>query len=90
MKSLNLSSEFKKMDAFEFHWFLRKLNRETNEKLLIIICTDDINHAKRLKAIKENTNYDKLTFEIEIQATIEEYQKELNIFASGIKWIQKH
>ena len=90
MDEKNLSKEFEEMDAFEFHSFLRKLNRSTQNKLLVIIRTGDISKAKRLKAIKENPAfYDKLKFQFEIEATVQEYKTELNVFASGIKWIEK-
>ena len=89
MEEKDISKEFTEMDTFAFESFLNKLNREAQKELIVTIRTDDISKAKRLKAIKENTKYINLRFECEIQATIEEYQGELNIFASGIKWVKK-
>jgi hypothetical protein len=57
--------------------------------LFLTIHTDDISKAKRLKAIKENAKFEKLHFQCEIEATVQEYQQELNVFASGIEWIEK-
>lgn len=89
MEAKNISNEFERMDIFEFDKFLLNLNRWTQSELFLTIHTDDISKAKRLKAIKENMKFTKLHFQCEIKATVEEYQKELNVFASGIKWIEK-
>ena len=90
MREINISKEFKDMQWFEFDKYLRNLNKvrkETNEETLLIINTDNIKQAKRLKAMKEK--YGKFKYQCEIEATVEEYKTELNIFASWVKWINK-
>ena len=78
------------MDISNFDEFLKNLYRWTNEELMLVIATDDISCAKRLKALKEKHLYArKFHFDMTIKATIEEYKKELNVFASGIKFIEK-
>jgi len=89
MRTKDISKEFKEMKSNQFDDFLFDLTQDTKDKILFIIHTDDITQAKRLKAIKEDTSYENCKFEIDIAATIEDYKKELNIFASGIKWIEK-
>jgi len=89
MKSKDISKEFKEMKNHQFDDFLFDLSENTKDEILFVIHTDDITQAKRLKAIKEDTSYENCKFQIDIEATVEDYRKELNVFASGIKWIEK-
>lgn len=89
MNQKDISKEFKEMDVFEFNNFLRDLNKSTQDELFLTIHTKDISKAKRLKAIKENAKFTKLRFQCAIEATVQEYNQELNVFASGIKWVEK-
>lgn len=88
MLERDISKEFKEMDNTSFEDFLFDLSLETKDKILLTINTNDISSAKRLKAIKEYSE-DSLEFNIAITAIVEDYRKELNVFASWIKWVEK-
>lgn len=80
----DISSEFLAMDSFEFRDFLKTLKNEPS--LLITIDWIDVSTARRLKAFLESGRSQKRF--ATIRATDEQYNQELNVFASGVKWIR--
>ena len=84
----DISSEFLSMNAMEFLDFLRTQRKEP--ALSIIIDWEDVASAKRLKAFLED--FDAIQRGQKryaaIKATEKQYREELNVFASGVKWIK--
>ncbi|MBI2552691.1 hypothetical protein HYW17_05325 [Candidatus Uhrbacteria bacterium] len=77
----DISSEFLSMDTFEFMDFLRTQRNEPS--LSITIDWVDVPTARRLKAFLESGRGQKRS--ATIRATNEQYNQELNVFASGVK-----
>ena len=77
----DISSEFLSMDTFEFMDFLRTQKKEPS--LSITIDWKDVPTARRLKAFLESGRGQKRS--ATIRATDEQYNQELNVFASGVK-----
>jgi len=84
----DISKEFLEMEIHEFLAFLRSLRNEP--ALSIVIDWQGIWKARRLKAFLEE--YDALIKgqkrTAAIRATEEQHKEELNVFASGVKWIK--
>lgn len=80
--SKDISSEFLGMDAFAFSNFLRTAKNEPS--LSITIDWKDVPTARRLKAFLESGRGQKRS--ATIRATEEQWEQELNVFASGVKW----
>jgi len=85
---LDISQEFLSKDSADFNRFLRTLKDEP--ALSIEIDWVDKWNARRLKAFLEdsealNTGQKRTAA---IRATKEQYMQELNVFASGVKWIE--
>jgi len=83
-KPKDISDEFLNMDSLEFLSFLRTLRDEP--ALSITIDWKDVSTARRLKAFLEDFRaLGKQKRSATIRATDEQYQQELNVFASGVK-----
>lgn len=83
----DISQEFLSLDVFDFKDFLRTQKDEL--ALSINIDWIDIPTARRLKAFLEDSKaLGRQKRLATIRATKEQYQQELNVFASGVKWIQ--
>ncbi|MEK7532414.1 MAG: hypothetical protein AAB579_02320 [Patescibacteria group bacterium] len=78
----DISQEFLIMDTFAFLDFLRTMRSEPS--LSITIDWKDVPTARRLKAFLESGRGQKRS--ATIRATDEQYNQELNVFASGVKW----
>lgn len=80
----DVSAEFLSMSVFEFMDFLRTQRKEP--ALSITIDWIDVPTARRLKAFLEDSSaLGKQKRSATIRATDEQYMKELNVFASGVK-----
>ena len=77
----DISAEFLSMDTFEFMDFIRTQKNEPS--LSITIDWKDVPTARRLKAFLESGRGQKRS--ATIRATDEQYNQELNVFASGVK-----
>lgn len=83
----DISSEFLSMGVFEFSDFL--ITQRQEPALSITIDWVDVSTARRLKAFLEDFSaLGKQKRFVAIRATEEQYKKELNVFASGVKWIK--
>ena len=71
------------MDPVDFHAFLRENRKEP--ALSITIDWVDVHTARRLKAFLESAEKGQERTAT-IRATEEQYKRELNVFASGVKW----
>lgn len=81
----DISAEFLSMDAIDFWDFLRTQRNEP--ALSITIDWKDEPTARMLKAFLEYSGpVDKQKRSATIRATEEQYQQEMNVFASGVKW----
>lgn len=82
----DISQEFLTMDTFEFSDFVRTLRNEPS--LSIMIDWKDVPTARRLKAFLEDMRARERGQKrvATIRATEEQYEQELNVFASGVKW----
>lgn len=81
----DISAEFLGKDVFGFMDFLRTQRNEP--ALYIIIDWVDVPTARRLKAFLEDFHaLGKQKRSATIRATKEQYEQELNVFASGVKW----
>lgn len=81
----DVSAEFLIMNSFEFTDFLRTLRNEP--VLSIKIDWKDVPTARRLKAFLEDFSaLGKQKRSATIRATEDQYNQELNVFASGVKW----
>ncbi len=77
----DISQEFLTMDTFAFLDFLRTVRNEPS--LSITIDWKDVPTARRLKAFLESGRGQKRS--ATIRATDEQYNQELNVFASGVR-----
>ena len=83
--SKDISNEFLTTDIFEFMDFLKTQRNEP--ALSITIEWKDVPTARRLKAFLEDSRaLGKQKRLATIRATEEQYNQELNVFASGVKW----
>ena len=81
----DISSEFSSMDTEDFFVFLRSQRNEP--ALSITIDWVDVWAARRLKAfVDEYTETQKRS--ATIRATKEQFNEDVNAFASGVKWEQ--
>lgn len=82
----DISSEFLSMSAMEFLDFLETQKEEL--ALSIIIDWKNVSTARRLKAFLEDSSAIRRGQKryAKIRATEEQYNQELNVFASGVKW----
>jgi len=81
----DVSTEFLSMSPFEFMDFLRTQRQEP--ALSITIDWVDGQAARRLKAFLEDSSaLGKQKRSATIRATKKQYEQELNVFASGVKW----
>lgn len=83
--SKDITAEFEQMDAMEFQDFLRNLRKEP--VLSIITDWKDVWKARRLKAFLESIEPGQKRTAT-IRATKEQHDQEMNVFASGVKWIK--
>ena len=81
----DISSEFLTMDSGDFYDFLRTLKEEP--ALAVKIDWKDIFVARKLKAFLEDPHkpLEQRRFAT-IRASREQYNQELNVFSSGVKW----
>ncbi len=85
--SQDVSAQFLSMDAVEFYAFLRTMKKEPS--LSITIDWIDVATARKLKAFLEDfTAIGKQVRTAAIRATRAQHEQELNVFASGVKWIE--
>ena len=77
----DISAEFLSMDTFEFMDFLRTQRKEPS--LSVTIDWKDVPTARRLKSFLEGGNEQERS--ATIRATDEQYNQEMNVFASGVK-----
>lgn len=81
----DISAEFLKMEILDFMDFLRSQRNEP--ALSIVIDWVDVPTARRLKAFLDDSHaLGKQKRSATIRATKEQYEQELNVFASGVKW----
>ncbi|MHB9019755.1 MAG: hypothetical protein ACYC3G_02685 [Minisyncoccota bacterium] len=81
----DISAEFLKMESFDFLDLLETLENEP--ALSIKIDWVDIWTARRLKAfLEDHSTRGNQKRSVTIRATKEQYEQELNVFASGVKW----
>lgn len=86
----DISQEFLDMSTLDFFKFLREQRHEP----LLSITIDwrdeyGIQDARRLKAFLEDSNtreFGKQKRTATIRATKEQHEREMNVFASGVKW----
>lgn len=80
----DISAEFLSLSTFEFMDFLRTQRKEP--ALSIVVDWKDVSTARRLKAFLEDFSaLGKQKRSATIRATDEQYNQELNVFASGVK-----
>lgn len=79
----DISAEFLRMEPLYFLAFLRTQRQEP--ALTIAIDWVDVWTARRLKAFLEDQRGQQKR-SATIRATKEQYEQELNVFASGVKW----
>ncbi len=81
----DVSKEFLTMDMVDFYAFLRTLRYEP--ALSIVVDWQGVDKARALKAFLEQKP-DKQIRTAAIRATKEQKMQELNVFGSGVKWIE--
>lgn len=85
--SQDVSAQFLSMDPFAFTDFLRRMRGKPS--LSITIDWIDVATARRLKAFLEDFSaLGKQARTAAIRATKAQHDQELNVFASGVEWIE--